>query len=588
MFPRNGHEFIQKFLKSHRFYLGIMVLVFIYVGLHTTIYPYVLKIFIDKAMKAFNQDHFFQSCLLPASLLVFLNLVLNAAWRINNYVSLKSIPLIKTDILNETSDYIRRKPYPFFQENFGGTISSKIASLANNTESMINNSRELLRQSIAIISSVLISCLVHPYFLILFLLWSGIFIAISFSVCKNIQPYVKNYSESYSRSFGKIVDSFTNALSVLIFAREDYEKRLLQDSLKDMSQKDRVLQWRFLRFGLIMSGMAFLIQVFSIGLLLSFGAKGLLSPGDFAFIFIVANNLMYQVWFFTETLVKFSEQYGSFKHALEFLTQTPTEPKNQNIPLSIQNIIPNIQVSKGEIVFQEVNFAFSSQEKIFNQKSLIIPGGQKVGIVGYSGSGKSTFVNLITRLLDINHQQGKILIDNQTIHEASLKSLRENIAFIPQDQVLFHRSILENIRYSKLEAPEEEIIHAAQKAHAHDFIMKLPQQYHTLVGERGIKLSGGQKQRIAIARAILKDSPILILDEATSALDSITESLIQKSLNSLMQNKTVIVIAHRLSTIMNLDRILVFHNGMIVEDGTHQELLENNRLYTHLWTMQEK
>ncbi|MFM8453700.1 MAG: ABC transporter ATP-binding protein, partial [Gammaproteobacteria bacterium] len=358
--------------------------------------------------------------------------------------------------------------------------------------------------------------------------------------------------------------------------------------LKDMSQKDRVLQWRFLRFGLIMSGMAFLIQVFSIGLLLSFGAKGLLSPGDFAFIFIVANNLMYQVWFFTETLVKFSEQYGSFKHALEFLTQTPTEPKNQNIPLSIQNIIPNIQVSKGEIVFQEVNFAFSSQEKIFNQKSLIIPGGQKVGIVGYSGSGKSTFVNLITRLLDINHQQGKILIDNQTIHEASLKSLRENIAFIPQDQVLFHRSILENIRYSKLEAPEEEIIHAAQKAHAHDFIMKLPQQYHTLVGERGIKLSGGQKQRIAIARAILKDSPILILDEATSALDSITESLIQKSLNSLMQNKTVIVIAHRLSTIMNLDRILVFHNGMIVEDGTHQELLENNRLYTHLWTMQEK
>lgn len=209
---------------------------------------------------------------------------------------------------------------------------------------------------------------------------------------------------------------------------------------------------------------------------------------------------------------------------------------------------------------------------------------QKIGLVGYSGSGKSTFVNLIMRLFDI--RKGEILINGQNIQYVTKNSLRQNIAFISQDPILFHRSLMENIRYGNLEANDQEVIKAAKKAHAHQFILGSPEGYNTLVGERGIKLSGGQRQRIAIARAILKNAPILILDEATSNLDSVTEALIQQSLKELMRNKTVIVIAHRLSTLLKLDRILVFEDGKIIEDGTHKDLIKRAGLYATLWDLQ--
>ena len=202
---------------------------------------------------------------------------------------------------------------------------------------------------------------------------------------------------------------------------------------------------------------------------------------------------------------------------------------------------------------------------------MTIEAGQKVGLVGYSGGGKSTFVNLILRLFDVT--DGHILIDGQDIRNVTQDSLRSNIAMIPQDPSLFHRTLMENIRYGRIEATDEEVIEAAKKAHAHEFISKLPQGYESPVGERGVKLSGGQRQRIAIARAILKNAPILILDEATSQLDSVTESDIQESLWELMQGKTTIVIAHRLSTLLHMDRIIVFDQGKIVEDGTHTEFL---------------
>lgn len=242
-------------------------------------------------------------------------------------------------------------------------------------------------------------------------------------------------------------------------------------------------------------------------------------------------------------------------------------------------------VKNGTIIFSNVNFYYTESQRLFEDKTLIIHGGEKVGLVGYSGSGKSTFVNLITRMFDV--QKGDILIDDQSIRSVTLESLRNNIGFIPQDPTLFHRSIMDNIRYGKFEANDEDAIEASRQAHVHEFVSQLPDGYNTLVGERGIKLSGGQRQRIAIARAILKNAPILILDEATSALDSVTESLIQASLQIAMKNRTVIVIAHRLSTIKALDRILVFDKGHVVEEGTHQYLLEKGKIYPTLWNLQQ-
>ena len=225
---------------------------------------------------------------------------------------------------------------------------------------------------------------------------------------------------------------------------------------------------------------------------------------------------------------------------------------------------------------------------IFQSFNLTIEPNQKVGLVGYSGAGKSTLINLLMRFFDIEEGKGSIEIDNQDIRNITQESLRQNISYIPQDPILFHRTIRENIAYGKINATEEEIIEASKKANCYEFINNLENKFDTLVGERGIKLSGGQRQRIAIARAILKNSKILILDEATSALDSITEKEIQEALKNLMENKTVIAVAHRLSTLDNMDRIIVLDKGKIVEDGTKQELLKNkDGLFSKMWEMQK-
>ena len=234
-------------------------------------------------------------------------------------------------------------------------------------------------------------------------------------------------------------------------------------------------------------------------------------------------------------------------------------------------------------MFESVSFHYGEKE-LFVNKHAHIRGGEKVGLVGYTGAGKSTFINLILRFFSLH--DGKILIDRQNIAIVSLESLRRQIALIPQDPVLFHRTLWENISYGNPDASREMILNAAKLAHCDEFIQNIPNAYEAKVGERGTKLSGGEKQRIAIARAILADAPILILDEATSALDSLTERYIQDSLEKLIHHRTTIVIAHRLSTLSRMDRIIVFDKGKIVEEGPHDVLLEKDGLYAKMWKMQ--
>jgi ATP-binding cassette subfamily B protein len=251
--------------------------------------------------------------------------------------------------------------------------------------------------------------------------------------------------------------------------------------------------------------------------------------------------------------------------------------------LGDQPTASELKVATGEIRFENVSFHYG-ENALFSNKYAHIRGGEKVGLVGFTGAGKSTFISLILRFFPLHG--GKILIDGQEIAGVTLKSLRRQIALIPQDPVLFHRTIRENISYGKPDATEGEIMAAAGLAHCDEFIQNIPGGYEARVGERGTKLSGGEKQRIAIARAILMDAPILILDEATSSLDSLTEKYIQDSLETLMQNRTTLVIAHRLSTLSRMDRLLVFDRGKIVEEGMHTDLLGKGGLYARMWAMQ--
>jgi len=272
--------------------------------------------------------------------------------------------------------------------------------------------------------------------------------------------------------------------------------------------------------------------------------------------------------------------YESFADAEEMAVILSTPYEIMDKPTDILNN------AKGEVVFESVTYVYeNNNSKVLDNFSLTIPAGQKVAIVGSSGAGKTTFVRLLMRLFNLS--LGKIKIDGVDISAISQENLREKIAFVPQDPILFHRTLLENIRYGRRDATDEEVLNAAHLAHCDDFIDALPKGYETYVGERGIKLSGGERQRVAIARAILKNAPILILDEATSSLDSHSESLIQDALSKLIQGKTTIVIAHRLSTIRQMDRIIVLDKGKIIEDGVHDELTnKTDGLYKKLWDLQ--
>jgi ATP-binding cassette subfamily B protein len=298
--------------------------------------------------------------------------------------------------------------------------------------------------------------------------------------------------------------------------------------------------------------------------------------GDFSFIITLSISILWNLWFIAGQFVSFSEQVGKCRQALSII----------NAPHEISDIkdAKPLVVTQGEIQFKEVSFHYGEGAKLFQNKNILIHPGEKVGLVGFSGSGKSSFVNLILRLFEV--ESGSITIDYQNINDVQQESIRENIALIPQDISLFHRTLMENIRYGCTNASDEDVIEASKKAHCHEFISQLNEGYQSMVGERGIKLSGGQRQRIAIARAILKNAPLLILDEATSALDSVTEKYIQDALHHLMRGKTTIVIAHRLSTLSEMDRILVFDNGQIIEDGSHEALIKLKGHYAKMWHMQ--
>jgi ATP-binding cassette subfamily B protein len=304
--------------------------------------------------------------------------------------------------------------------------------------------------------------------------------------------------------------------------------------------------------------------------------QGWVTLGDFTQVSMQMFWVLGLTWNVSHQVTIFARESGTVSDALHLIRKKHDLIDRPNAHL--------LSVTQGTINFENVFFEYKKNRPVFENLNLHIPAGQKIGIVGFSGSGKTTFVNLLLRFYDL--QAKHILIDQQDIAHATQDSLHNQIAMIPQDSSLFHRSLMDNIRYGRLDASDDEVIQASKLAHCHEFIQQLEEGYNALVGERGIKLSGGQRQRIAIARAILKNAPILILDEATSSLDSITEKFIQDSLYQLMQGRTTIVVAHRLSTLSNMDRILVFHQGIIVEDGTKESLLATNGHFAKLWSMQ--
>jgi ATP-binding cassette subfamily B protein len=385
-----------------------------------------------------------------------------------------------------------------------------------------------------------------------------------------------NRLEISQRLTSHLSDNIVNAVTVKTFAQEVTELRTNQRINSELS-KVRMHDWlRTVTNENERMGILLLLQIVLVFVLIHLTQQNphLLGAGIFAFTYTL--TLTNRFFTLNTTVRQIEEAFLQASPMTELMGQPPEIIDSPDAKPLI--------VDRGEIICRDVTFHYADSKKqdtVFENLNLTIEPGQKVGLVGHSGGGKSTLTRLLLRFDDIT--SGSITIDGQAIKTVTQASLRQHISYVPQEPLLFHRSIKANIAYGKPDATDAEIAAAAQKAFAHDFIMQLPDGYDTIVGERGVKLSGGQRQRVAIARAVLKDSSILILDEATSALDSESEKVIQEALWELMDGKTAIVIAHRLSTIQRLDRIIVLDEGKIIEDGTHQALLKNKGLYARLW-----
>ncbi|MBP7710029.1 MAG: ABC transporter ATP-binding protein [Rickettsiales bacterium] len=577
--PRNhtAFSFLLHSIKPFKFYVGLHLFVVLYNAIDLSLWPYLTKNLVDTLSNAPREQVISQ--VWPAALLLIIFTILpGLIWRLSDFSWMNLTPLMKRKITVETMDYATQHSTIFFQNNFSGSLAHKVRDLAGCTPQML---AKILYSFLNVILSLAIAFgalfFVHKVFAFALIIWAAIFILMALKAAKIVDPLSVAAADQQTKNMGNLVDVLSNIANVRLFNGRGFETskiKALQDDYTKLSKRRNIFLIKFY----IVHALTFAAYfIFCIVALIKLYAEGLVTLGDFLMLFTINNWIIHLMWMAASEMNVFLEDVGTINQALSIVNQ----------PLQIKDAEPaqNLSVKRGEITFDNVSFSYQkNSEPLFFNKNLTILAGQKVGLVGHSGGGKTTFVNLILRFFDVN--SGRILIDQQDISKVTQESLRTAIGMIPQDPSLFHRSLKENISYGISAENFEEIIAAAKKAHAHNFIEALPEKYDSVVGERGVKLSGGQRQRIAIARAFLKNAPILILDEATSQLDSITENLIQDALQNLMQNKTTIVIAHRLSTLAHMDRILVFDLGKIIEDGSHQELLALNGTYKKLWDAQ--
>ena len=405
------------------------------------------------------------------------------------------------------------------------------------------------------------------------------YVLIVLKLYRKILPINAKASAAQNRLSGELSDSITNILAVKTAGREAYEQKVFSEAADDVRRADSERMRRTVRTGAVTSSLIVLMMAITAVFIAGGNAWFGISAGTLVMMFTYTNTLTGRFNMLSQMFQQINRAFGDAHDLTVALDEPRLVADDPNAP--------ELTVTSGHISFDDVAFRYADaadQDRVFDGFTLDIPAGQRVGLVGRSGSGKTTLTTLLLRLEDLT--RGKILIDGQDIAHVSQVSLRHHIAYVPQEPLLFHRTIRENIAYGRPGATDDEIRRAAEEANATEFIDRLPDGFDTQVGERGVKLSGGQRQRIAIARAILTEAPILVLDEATSALDSESERLIQNALENLMRGRTSIVIAHRLSTVASLDRIVVLSHGRIVEDGTHAELVSAGGEYARLWNRQ--
>ena len=514
---------------------------------------------------------------------ILLLTILSAA--ANNLVVLRSIDWLDWSLDALGGEYLSKLAFTavinqsmtFHNDKFSGSLTSAANKLPGAFISLKSNFVwDLYPLILTAFYSIGVTAIVCAPFAGILAIYTVIYMVVAITTYYKTRKVDEALADAENKQTGQLADAITNEMSVKSYAREDLEETRFSGATKQTKRATfraaKVSFWRNLSMNSInlvtFAGLLILI-------IMSHDWFGL-TIANMVFLYSLSNSLLSNVWTINHILRSVNRSLGNAKEMVGIL----------DLPLIVDDKTDQpLKIAQAKIEIAHITFKHNEQkEPLFNDFSLDVPAGKSVGLVGVSGSGKTTLTKLLLRFDDV--MKGAIYIDGKDIRDVTQKSLREAIAYVPQESSLFHRSIYENISYGKINATREEVLQAAKLANADEFIKELPDGYDTLVGERGVKLSGGQRQRVAIARAILKDAPILVLDEATSALDSESEGLIQGALANLMKDRTSIVVAHRLSTIAGLDEIIVLKNGLIVERGSHQELLKAGGEYAKLWSRQ--
>ncbi|MHB1163553.1 MAG: ABC transporter ATP-binding protein [Minisyncoccota bacterium] len=485
---------------------------------------------------------------------------------------------VMADLYDQAFEYLLGHAHEFFISNFTGTLTRRVTRYARSFEQVLDNVLiNFFPSAIFLIGVVTVLSLSSVWLGGSLFVLTIVFIYIQYKMVMWMQPLRTRRTEEDSRMTGALSDAVLNHSTITAFATLSHERSLFASVTESWYEATKQSMDGYTRVYATQGLIAAFIEIAILGGTAFLWLQGLLTIGDFVLVQIYIIGLLNRVWGVGRNM---RQLHDAFSEATEMLDIMELPHGVLDVPGA-----KALVVTDGAITFDQVRFEYHDNNEVLKDFSLAIAPREKIALVGSSGAGKSTITKLLLRLYEIS--SGSIRIDGQDVAAVSQESLRRAIAFVPQEPMLFHRSLMENIRYGREDATDEEVMEAAKHAHCHEFISRYPEGFQTMVGERGVKLSGGERQRVAIARALLKNAPILVLDEATSSLDSESERLIQDALTRLMEGKTVIAIAHRLSTVMHMDRLIVMERGTVVLSGTHSELLEQeSNLYKKLWEIQ--
>lgn len=565
-------------IRQHKAVLFLILLTIIFVSAVDIFVPIFYKRFFDIISGGGAPAAIAPQLVRVIFIILLFNIATWVGYRFITFADSYFVSHVSAKLKQQAFAYLMQHSYAFFTNNFVGSLVQKVNRLGRSFEAITDKIYwSLLPLLIRIIGATIVLWFINPTMAQIMLAWAIMFLLFNAIFAAWKIKYDIKRAAADSKTTGFLADAITNHNTLHLFTGLGFE----QAGYKKVTEEQRDItyfNWK-LEAGAEAVQATFFIAVEFILFYYAIGKwqAGLVTVGTFVLLQSYLLSLIIRIWDFGKIIRNMYESFADAREMAEILY----------LPHQVRDLsdAKKLSVAKGEARFKNVGFRFNHGREVFKDFNLLIKPGEKIALVGPSGSGKSTIVKLLFRFYDVG--SGAILIDKQDISCVTQESLRQNLSLVPQDPILFHRTLRENIRYGRRDASDEEVGEAARLAHCTEFIKGMPDGFNTYVGERGIKLSGGERQRVAIARAMLKNAPILVLDEATSSLDSHSESLIQDALTKLMKGKTTIVIAHRLSTIRKMDRILVIDKGKIIAQGKHNELIaQKGSLYNKLWTLQ--